>query len=144
MNKTNPIGVRFRADLLEKLKLDHGIESPQKALVFYERFFVNHCELAKDMKSPLRKEVASSSAIPTSLLVRQERPKTKTTAIIPDAGQPNDLLSYNELRDAISVATSSTELHKAWKQVEKNKELASWQVKVLSQLKEDQRSKIDF
>lgn len=144
MNKTNPIGVRFRADLLEKLKLDHGIESPQKALVFYERFFVSHGELVKDAKSPLRKEVASGSTTPTSPLTPQERPKTKAPAIIPDTGQPNDLFSYNELRDAISAATSSTELHKAWKQVEKNKELVSWQIKVLSQLKEDQRTKIDF
>lgn len=54
MNKTNPIGVRFRADLLEKLKTDHGIESPQKALIFYEKFFSTHYALAKDIKSPLR------------------------------------------------------------------------------------------
>lgn len=144
MNKTNPIGVRFRADLLERLKLDHGIESPQKALVFYERFFVNHGELVKDVKSPLRKEVASGLTTPASPPAPQERPKMKLPAITPDTGQPNELLSYNELRDAISAATSSTELHKAWKRVEKNKELAGWQVKVLSQLKEDQRTKIDF
>lgn len=54
MNKTNPIGVRFRADLLEKLKNEHGIESPQKALVFYERFFVTWSHLGKDIKFPLR------------------------------------------------------------------------------------------
>lgn len=54
MNKTNPIGVRFRADLLEKLKAEHGIESPQKALIFYERFFVAHSGYVRDVKSPLR------------------------------------------------------------------------------------------
>jgi hypothetical protein len=54
MNKTNPIGVRFRTDLLEKIKTEHGIESPQKALVFYERFFAQHHLLAREVKSPLR------------------------------------------------------------------------------------------
>lgn len=54
------------------------------------------------------------------------------------------ILSYNELRDSIESATSSTQLHAAWKQVEKNKELASWQLKELGKLKYYQQTKIDF
>lgn len=54
------------------------------------------------------------------------------------------VLSYNELRDLIQAATSSVELHKAWKEVEKNKELASWQLKELGKLKDYQQTKIDF
>lgn len=53
-------------------------------------------------------------------------------------------LSYNELRGLVEGATSSTDLHKAWKEVEKNKELAGWQIKTLNELKETQRTKIDF
>jgi len=56
MAKTNPIGVRFRVDVLEYVKTEHGIDSPQKALVFYERFFVQHQVLAKDIKQVLRVE----------------------------------------------------------------------------------------
>lgn len=52
--KTNPIGVRFRVDILEKLKNEHSAETPQKALNFLERFFVTHNALAKDLKQPLR------------------------------------------------------------------------------------------
>jgi len=54
------------------------------------------------------------------------------------------ILSYNELRDLIEAATSSSELHAAWKQVERNKELASWQIKELTKLKDYQQTKIDF
>lgn len=61
-----------------------------------------------------------------------------------DQSNIKPILSYNELREVISNATSSTELHKAWKEVEKNKGLAGWQLKILNQLKEDQRTKIDF
>src|SRR5688572_18658331 len=120
MNKTNPIGVRFRADLLEKLKSDHGIESPQKALVFYERFFVAHGELVKYVKSPLRKETPPPASVTSARPPNpRERPKTNRPADIPEAGRSDEPLGYNELRDAISATTSSTELHKAWKQVEK-------------------------
>lgn len=54
------------------------------------------------------------------------------------------VLSYNELMGLIQEATSSTELHKAWKEVERNKELASWHLKKLNEEKELQRTKIDF
>lgn len=54
------------------------------------------------------------------------------------------VISYNELRDLIELATSSMQLHAAWKQVEKNKELANWQVKELGKLKDYQQTKIDF
>lgn len=40
MAKTNPIGVRFRQDLLDHIKAKFGVDSPQKALVFYERMYV--------------------------------------------------------------------------------------------------------
>jgi hypothetical protein len=56
MAKTNPIGVRFRDDVLAKLKTDHKVESPQKALVFLEQFYVTHHALAKDVKQVLRDE----------------------------------------------------------------------------------------
>lgn len=58
--KTNPIGVRFRTDILEKLKTEHNAETPQKALNFLERFFVSHHALAKDLKQPLRSNVESA------------------------------------------------------------------------------------
>lgn len=42
MPKTNPIGVRFREDILMDLKTKFNIDSPQKALVFLERFYMQH------------------------------------------------------------------------------------------------------
>lgn len=56
MAKTNPIGVRFRQDILEKLKVDHSIEGAQKALIFLEQFYVAHYKLAKDVTESLRNE----------------------------------------------------------------------------------------
>lgn len=56
MAKTNPIGVRFRTDVLEKLNTDHKIDTPQKALVFLEQFYINHYKLATDPKEILRSQ----------------------------------------------------------------------------------------
>ena len=75
MNKTNPIGVRFWQDLLDKLKVDHGIDSPQKALVFYERFFSSHHALAKDVKNPLR-DISNMEQKKEQGLSRPPKPKT--------------------------------------------------------------------
>lgn len=55
MAKTNPIGVRFREDVLEHLKTNFSVEGHQKALNFLERFYVTHWKLGKDISSPLRK-----------------------------------------------------------------------------------------
>lgn len=79
-NKTNPIGVRFRQDILDKLKIEHSIESPQKALVFMEHFYVNHHKLAKD----------------TTQLLRDE-PEQKKEAK-PDADQSNPPTTLDELK----------------------------------------------
>lgn len=54
MNKTSPIGVRFRLDVLESLKKNFSIDSPQKALVFLERFYVSNESRAKDITQVLR------------------------------------------------------------------------------------------
>lgn len=61
MAKTNPIGVRFRPEVLEKLKTEHGIDSPQAALVFLERFYCQHWELTKSVTAPLRDSPMSQS-----------------------------------------------------------------------------------
>jgi len=71
MNKTNPIGVRFRADLLERLKVEHGIDSPQKALVFYERFFVARGHLGLKDKDTSEKKLPDQD-------VKQKPTKAKT------------------------------------------------------------------
>lgn len=54
MAKTKPIGVRFRPEVLEKLEKEHGVTSPQAALVFLERFYCQHWELTKSVTAPLR------------------------------------------------------------------------------------------
>lgn len=90
MAKTNPIGVRFREDILESLKTKFNVHTPQKALVFLERFYVTHSALAKDIKQVLRddkvnvhdlnkpnKEVKDLSKIPSkSNFSIDTRPKT--------------------------------------------------------------------
>ena len=82
--------------------------------------------------------------------LKNGHPEAITAPISAESNQPERLeggrqpLGYNELRELIEKATSSTELHKAWKEVEKNKSLVGWQIKILGQLKENQRTKIDF
>lgn len=68
MAKTNPIGVRFRTDVLEKLNTDHKIDTPQKALVFLEQFYVTHHKLATDPKEILRAQQRQNA------LVVQQKP----------------------------------------------------------------------
>ena len=74
---------------------------------------------------------------------RNGLPPAMCAVIVPEK-QKEAVLSYNELRDLIESATSSMQLHAAWKQVEKNKELAIWQAKELGKLKDYQQTKIDF
>lgn len=74
MAKTNPIGVRFRQDVLDLLNTNHKIDSPQKALVFMERFYVQHHKLAQDITQVLRTEVKDLTKT-TSVLKPQEQPK---------------------------------------------------------------------
>lgn len=62
MAKTNPIGVRFRPEVLDKLKTEHGIDSPQAALVFLERFYCQHWKLSKDITAPLRESPTTSES----------------------------------------------------------------------------------
>lgn len=100
MNKTNPIGVRFRADLLEKLKTDHGVDSPQKALVFYEKFYAQHHSLTKDVAAPLR---ASS-------------PKGEKKPIPPAPKNKADMFGaeYHEVPKKPSSTTLPATIDKKW------------------------------
>lgn len=79
MAKTKPIGVRFRPEVLEKLEREHGITSPQAALVFLERFYCQHWELTKAVTAPLRKEPKTQIkdlTKPTNEIKPVEQPKT--------------------------------------------------------------------
>lgn len=75
MAKTNPIGVRFRQDVLDLLNANHKIDSPQKALVFMERFYCQHHKLALDVTQVLRTEVKDLTK-PTNVLKPHEQAKT--------------------------------------------------------------------
>ena len=61
MAKTNPIGVRFRTDILEKLENDHKVEKPQQALIFMENFYVQYHKLATDVTQVLRKDTSAEN-----------------------------------------------------------------------------------
>lgn len=52
-------------------------------------------------------------------------------------------MSYNEAMEALDRCTSSTEIAKVWKLIQKQK-WPSWQLRELERKKEDQRTKIDF
>lgn len=95
MNKTNPIGVRFRADLLEKLKKDHGVESPQKALVFYERFFVTHSGYVRDVKAPLRDDLDLTPAAKKEVKNIEIKDLPKTEVVLKPQEQPKTNFATN-------------------------------------------------
>lgn len=93
-------------------------------------------ELAKQMQGP----------VPTSL-VNPRSPKHAVAlynAEHPEQFTQVENLTFNDLKILISNSTSSLELQAAWKQVEKNEHLPSWQLKVLQQLKINQQTQIDF
>ncbi len=48
MAKTNPIGVRFDKDLLEKLISEQVVKSPQKALNLFEKTYIDTLEKILD------------------------------------------------------------------------------------------------
>jgi hypothetical protein len=56
MAKTNPIGVRFDEDMLEVLKKEHGIDSPQKALNFLFNYWRMNKHKVYPMAGVLRKK----------------------------------------------------------------------------------------
>lgn len=93
-------------------------------------------ELASKMKG-VRPEVLLVNPISpqTAVAIHNAENKDQHTEVI--------TYDYNGLKGLISAATSSTELHAAWKIIE-NANLAGWQLRQLSQLKEHQRTKIDF
>jgi len=78
-----------------------------------------------------------------SINAKNGQPPASLHVFVPETPK-EAVLSYNDLRDLIQAATSSSELHKAWKEVEKNKSLASWQMRELGKLKDYQQTKIDF
>lgn len=82
--KTNPIGVRFRPDVLEKLDREHGIKSPQAALVFLERFYCQHWQLTKDIAAPLRTE--------KPLIIKKPPQKATNKAKEPDSDTPVEIV----------------------------------------------------
>lgn len=122
MNKTNPIGVRFRQDLLDKLKADHGIDSPQKALVFYERFFSAHHALAKDVKNPLR-DISNMEQKKEQVLSRPQKPKTAADILNGNIGavtlgmKPKNL---DELK-ALCPFPEKSEERSQWIRIERQK-----------------------
>ena len=71
MAKTNPVGVRFREDVLEKLKADHGIDAPQKALIFLEAFYLEH-SLSKKEISQIEKKRNTRANIPTRNVLTED------------------------------------------------------------------------
>lgn len=124
MNKTNPIGVRFRQDLLDKLKSEHGIDSPQKALVFYERFYAQHHLLSKDIKSPLRNISAADQKDNQGLANKPPKPKTpedifnsSPTTVTLKGGKPKNL---DELKALCPYPEKSDE-RSEWVRTERQK-----------------------
>lgn len=75
MSKTKPIGVRFREDVLGMLNEKFKIETPQRALVFLERFYFQHHKLAEDITQVLRKDSIQKLPKPISSLKPKELPK---------------------------------------------------------------------
>lgn len=92
----------------------------------------------KDMMDELRSK-GFPGMIPAVIGAQTVRPDS--TTILAPAGE---ILSYNDLQLAIMDTTSSDELHAAWKKVLANKELAQWQIRYLTRLKDEQRTKFDF
>ena len=81
---------------------------------------------------------------PTHQIKPFEQPKGNYT-VNTDSGQIEPLTASYEIHKAeLTAATSSTELHAAWKRVEANKSLVSWQVRQLNGIKGLQQTKIDF
>ncbi len=65
-------------------------------------------------------------------------------AVIITETKKEAVLGFNELRALIESTTSEAQLQNAWEEVEKNKDLGGWQIKILKQLKEHQQTKLDF
>lgn len=86
MAKSNPIGVRFREDMLEAFKEDKIADSPQKALNFLTQFYLenrpnkpNWVEMFKDIPIIKREGTEKSSTKALNLPKTEEKQKDKET-----------------------------------------------------------------
>ena len=83
------------------MKNEHGIESPQKALVFYERFFVTHSGYVRDVKFPLRGAdsgvpLPADYILPEKVAILTEKGEVKPIFPKPNK-KPKNSLSAEEL-----------------------------------------------
>lgn len=83
---------------------------------------------------PEIKRVSPSSPELLAALYNQDHPEQRTTIRRYD---------YNGLKELISAATSSHELEESWRIV-KAANLAGWQLRELTKIRETQQTKIDF
>lgn len=93
-----------------------------------------------EMMSQLKQEpeIRVIAPIPTKAAIKlhnAENADQLTTSAIYD---------YEGLKSLIKAATSSYDLEKAWKIVRGASFLASWQLRELTKLKENQQTKLDF
>lgn len=77
MAKTNPIGVRFDKDLLEKLISDEIITSPQKALNLFEKTYTEQLEKLLDDNSEEMRKVHDDILSLGIAVVKSENSKLK-------------------------------------------------------------------
>lgn len=53
-------------------------------------------------------------------------------------------MTYNQAQDELRACCSGPEIEKVWRKISAKKNWAGWQLRELTKIKEDQRTKIDF
>jgi tRNA U34 5-methylaminomethyl-2-thiouridine-forming methyltransferase MnmC len=120
MAKTNPIGVRFDEELLNKVKDANIASSPQKALNLYEKSYVELVE----------KKVEENNKPENKKIILEERAGIKTDAVKTDETNPDNeiVLKAIEAINAEKIPPHRDTVFgkKSWKQ-EQDKKIADLQ-----------------
>lgn len=85
--KTNPIGVRFDRDILEDLRQEYGIESPQKALNFLSDYWVSTKNRGVDEKDSLNEGDSPADIVVNGANIGVENTKEGEIKPLDDIGQ---------------------------------------------------------
>jgi hypothetical protein len=106
MAKTSPIGVRFDKDMLEALKNEHGIDSPQKALNYLFDFWRMNTYKTNTVAEAVREA-------PFSVKKEPEIKVVQPTEMTPFEAYQSELKAANsieEIKKIVSVSAKDSDL----------------------------------
>lgn len=109
------------------------------------RVMYNRKHGKRDQVTPLQLQVLYNSLLTAinQINTQNGQPPALTSVIVPEIAKAADI-TFNEAMDGITAATSSYQIKTIWERILKKTDWPTWQMNRLTQLKDNQLTKIDF